>query len=128
MITGISSNLQALSAFATSQAVTADNVANVNTDGYQSARVTLETGQGGTGVAVQEISRDQTPGPLRYEERPVETADGRTEGEWTAVEGGNVDLAAQMVHMTTDANAYFANLAAVRTQDELVGSILNVTA
>jgi len=128
MINGISSNLQALSAFATSQAVTADNVANVNTDGYQSARVTLETGQGGYGVAVQDISRDQTPGPVRYEELPVETGDGRTEGEWTAVEGSNVDLATQMVHMINDENAYSANLASIRTQDELVGSILNMTA
>jgi len=128
MINGISSNLQALSAFATSQAVTADNVANVNTDGYQSARVTLETGQGGYGVAVQEITRDQTPGPLHFEDIPVETADGRTEGEWTAVEGSNVDLSTQMVNMIIDKNAYAANLASIRTQDELIGSILNMTA
>jgi flagellar basal-body rod protein FlgC len=128
MIHGISSNLQALSAFATSQAVTSDNVANANTDGFQTARVTLETGQGGNGVAVQEIRRDESPGPLHYEEIPAWTEDGRYQETLTAVEGSNVDLASQMVNMVIDANAYSANLAAIRTQDELIGSILNVTA
>jgi flagellar basal-body rod protein FlgC len=128
MITGISSNLQALSALAVSQAVTADNVANVNTDGYRSARVTLETGQGGDGVAVQEISRDANPGPVRYEEIPSLTEEGRYEAAMTAVEGSNVDITTQMVNMVRDANAYSANITAIRTQEELVGSILNMTA
>jgi flagellar basal-body rod protein FlgC len=128
MIDGVSSNIQALSALGVSQAVTADNIANVNTDGYQTARVTLETGQGGTGVNVQQITRDQSPGSVYYENRPVETGDGGYTQEYTAVEASNVDLAVQMVHMIRDQNAYSANIVAIRTQDELVGSVLDMIA
>ncbi|QLA16996.1 hypothetical protein GD605_13305 [Desulfolutivibrio sulfoxidireducens] len=127
MIEGVSSNIQALSAIGVSQAVTANNVANVNTDGYQTARVTLETGQGGTGVSVQEVARDQTPGPMYFENRPEETEDGVSRS-YTAVEASNVDLPVQMVRMLLDHNAYSANIAAIRTQDELVGSVLDMTA
>lgn len=128
MITGISSSLQALSAISTSQAVTSNNVANANTDGYKTARVTLETGQGGEGVSVQEISRDQSPGPIRSEDMPTLTEDGRYQQTMAEIEGSNVDISSQMVNMIRDANAFSANITALRTQEELVGSILNMTA
>jgi flagellar basal-body rod protein FlgC len=128
MIEGVSSGIQALSAVAVSQGVTADNVANVNTDGFKTARVTLETGQGGTGVSVQELTRDQSPGPVFFEYRPVETGEGGYTQSYTAVEASNVDVPVQMVHMIRDHNAYCVNLAAIRTQDELVGSVLDMIA
>ncbi|NMC49878.1 MAG: hypothetical protein GYA47_10730 [Desulfovibrio sp.] len=77
---------------------------------------------------VQQITRDQSPGSIYYENRPVETENGEYTQEYTAVETSNVDMAVQMVHMIRDQHAYSANIVAIRTQDELVGSVLDMTA
>ncbi len=73
------------------------------------------------------MARDQTPGPVYFENRREETEDGVSRS-YTAVEASNVDLPVQMVRMLLDHNAYSANIAAIRTQDELVGSVLDMTA
>ena len=49
-------NVQALQAISVSQQVAANNVANVNTEGFRSSRVEYETGPDGRGVRVADIS------------------------------------------------------------------------
>jgi flagellar basal-body rod protein FlgC len=45
--------------------------------------------------------------------------------EDTLVEGSNVDLAAEMVQMVQDEAAYAANAAAIRTQADMTGVLLD---
>jgi flagellar basal-body rod protein FlgC len=90
-------NISALSALGTVQQVSANNVANVNTDGFAAGSVTLESGPGGQGVRVGDIR-----------------------------EGGATDLATEMVTMMRTENAFSANTTAIRASEEMTGHLLNM--
>jgi len=90
-------NISALSALGTVQQVSANNVANVNTDGFAAGSVTLESGPGGQGVRVGDIR-----------------------------EGGGTDLATEMVTMMRTENAFSANTTAIRATEEMTGHLLNM--
>ena len=64
MISALNGTISALRAFVTKLGVTADNIANVNTDGFKRNRAVLHEDLSG-GVRVQ-LSKDQSPG-LRYD-------------------------------------------------------------
>jgi flagellar basal-body rod protein FlgC len=115
MITNVSSNLSALRAYGTKMGVHADNVANVNTDGYKKNRALLKEGPNqSVGVDIQKMD---TPGAV-YE---------RYEGhESVEKETSNVDLAEEFTGMMTTQHAYSANLKVVKTQDEILGSLLDI--
>jgi flagellar basal-body rod protein FlgC len=106
-------NLSALSAFGISQAVTANDMANMNTPGYRAKEARLESGPDDQGVRVAEIREDTSSGPL---------VPGP---ENSLVEGSNVDLATEMVQMVRDEVAYAANAAAIRTQADMAGVLLD---
>jgi len=126
MVNGIDSNLQALSAISVSQAVTANNIANVNTDEFKASRTTFETGPDGQGVRVEEIRQDDTQGAYYPDMRPVENSDGYMTQQLQYVETSNTDLAREMVNMVQNTHAYSANIAAIRAQDDLVGTVLDM--
>lgn len=107
----VENSLSALNALGTTQQVSANNVANVNTDEFSASRVALETGPEGQGVRVGAILRDESPGPQ---------VDG--------VRGSNTDVATEMVSMMRTQTAFGANVAAVRAQEELTGHVLNLVA
>ncbi len=90
-------NISALSALGTVQQVSANNVANVNTDGFAAGSVTLESGPGGQGVRVGDIR-----------------------------EGGATDLTTEMVTMMRTENAFSANTTAIRATEEMTGHLLNM--
>jgi flagellar basal-body rod protein FlgC len=90
-------NISALSALGTVQQVSANNVANVNTDGFAAGSVTLESGPGGQGVRVGDIR-----------------------------EGGATDPATEMVTMMRTENAFSANTTAIRASEEMTGHLLNM--
>ena len=115
MITNVSSNLSALRAFGTKMGVHADNVANVNTDGYKKNRAVLKEGPNRS--VDLDIERVDTPGAV-YE---------RYEGhERVENETSNVDLAEEFPAVMTTQHAYNANLKVVKTQDEILGSLLDI--
>jgi len=115
MISALNSTVSALRAFVTKLGVTADNVANVNTDGFKKGRATLHEGQNGA-VRV-EISRDNSPG-FRYD--TVEN------GEKVEKETSNVDLTEEIPDLMLTKRAYQANLKTLETQDEMLGSLLDI--
>ena len=122
---GIDVNAQALSAIATATQVTANNVANVNTQGFKASRTTLESGAGpeGRGVQVQEIRKSTTPGPRL-------PASGSAPGSASvagsgSVEGSNTDLGTEMVDLIRYERSFQANAQAIRIQDETLGSLLD---
>lgn len=116
MLSGIHSGLSALNALQTKTQVTANNVANVNTDGFKKARgILVEAApQGGVTAHVAQMA---TPGPMVYE--PNEQGDA-------LVEKSNVELSEEMPQMLIDRRAYQANVKAIQAQDEMLGSLLDI--
>ncbi len=93
----------------------ADNIANLNSDGYKSRRVNIEEGPNGTPTA--NVSVDLSPGPSRMELN--------REGELVEVEMSNVDLATEYVKTMESTQAIKANLKTIQTADELLGEVID---
>jgi flagellar hook protein FlgE len=94
------------------QGVSANNVANINTPGYRARSVVSAEADGG-GVRVSEVREDPSPGPV-----DVLSLSGES--------GSNVDLATESVSNVLFAAAYKANAAVVRTENDMLGTLLNV--
>ena len=118
-------NVQALQAISVSQQVAANNVANMNTNGFRASRVDYETGPDGRGVRVSDIRENTNPGPLVEGGGYVETEEGRRYEE-TLVEGSNTDLATEMVQMIENEHAFAANVAALRTSMDMTGVLIDM--
>ncbi len=112
-------SVQALQAISVSQQVSANNVANVNTDEFRPSRVEYETGPGDQGVRVQEITYAITPDEyaetydeLRYEEM--------------LLDGSYTDLATEMVQMIENEQAFAANVTALHTGLDMTGVLIDM--
>jgi flagellar hook protein FlgE len=115
MISPFNGTFSALQAYKTQMAVTSNNIANVNTEEFKKSKATLKEGSNG-GVQV-DINRVDTPG-YRYEE--IE------DGQPVEKETSNVDLAEELPQMMVTQHAYKANMKVVQTQDEILGTALNI--
>ncbi len=115
MITAADNSLSALSAFQKRTDVTANNIANVLTDGFKKSRVILEEGQPSGVNAV--IDRVETQGV------PKETI---RDDQVVTVESSNVDLAEELPEMIINKAAYGANLKALKAQEDMMGSLLDI--
>jgi flagellar basal-body rod protein FlgC len=136
----------ALSAFGTSQAVTANNIANLNTGGYAPRVTVLETGPGGEGVRVADIytPSPQSAAPPSYAAsgRPADGSDAADRASAEADEAARsadeaaraarlarpseVDLARETVQSMADERAFGANLAVLSTADGMKGMIFDL--
>ena len=114
MISVMDSSLSALSAYSVKMRVTANNVANVNTDGFKKSRTTMQEGTWG-GVA-PDVDRVDTPG------MPKQIVE---DGVIRDVEASNVDLAEEITDTLSTQTAYQANLKAVEATDEMLGNLLD---
>jgi flagellar hook protein FlgE len=115
MISPLNSTVSALQAYRGQMEVTANNIANVNTDGFKKSRASLQEGTSG-GVQVN-IKQVDTPGQ-RYQ---------ALEGDQTVEkETSNVDLTEEVPQMTVTQHAYQANMKVIQTQDEMLGNMLNI--
>ncbi|MEW6218398.1 MAG: flagellar basal body rod C-terminal domain-containing protein [Thermodesulfobacteriota bacterium] len=115
MIDGIKSAMSGLQAQAKRLGVTANNVANVESDGFKKGRTVLaETAGGGVTARVETVA---TPGPEVLEE----TAAGLV-----LVEKSNVDLTEEMPHMLLARRSFEANLKVIQTGDEMLGALLDL--
>lgn len=99
----ISANLSSIQAHQTLMNNSAHNVANVNTDGFIPKNGTLQEGVGGS-------VRPQLSGG---------TANGSAASQ--------TDLAKEMTDQVTLERGAEANVAAIRTQDAMIGSLLDIT-
>ena len=94
--------LSGLNAARTSLDVTANNIANVSTEGFDARRAELRAQEPRAGVAVDAI----TTGPA----------------------GSGVDLATEMVGVITAKHTYDANARALRSQADTERTLLDVLA
>lgn len=114
MSNGIEASISALQALGRRQAVSANNLANANSENYKTTTAHLEEGAAGS-VRVQ-TGIDQTPG-LRES-----AADGSSH------EMSNVDIAQELTDMLPTKTYYAANLKALQVTDEMTGDLLDFKA
>lgn len=113
----VNSSLSALRAYATKMAVSANNVANWQSEGFKKSRALLLEGPGGS-VEVH-IDRVNTPGPIVQD---IE------DDQYVAKEMSNVDLGEEVPQTILTQRGYEANLTMVRVSDEMLGSLLDILA
>ena len=115
MINNINSALSGLLAHNKKTEVTANNVANINTDDFKKSRALLQ--EETNGEVTVDIQKIETPGvPIVY-----------TEGEEkTSTETSNVDYTEETVSMITTSRGFEANLKVIQTEDEMLGSLLDI--
>ena len=118
-------NVQALQAISVSQQVAANNVANMNTEGFRSSRVEYETGPDGRGVRVADIAENPAPRPLVPGRENVRK-DEEIRYEEALAEGSNTDLATEMVQMIENEQAFAANVAALHTSMDMTGVLIDM--
>lgn len=115
MIRGFDSAVAGIRAYGQKLDTTANNVANVNSDGFKKSRTEL-TSTDPSGVKAQNRVID-TPGP----QVTREGADGVD-----TVELSNVNLAEEMTEMIVSGHGVKANVASIRAQDEMIGTLLDM--
>lgn len=96
-------------------AASADNIANVNTAGYQSKEV-----RSATIVTRQASDTSYTSGGV--------TGVVRTKSDPTLDTGSNVDLATEFITIIEATVAYKAATQVIATSDELAKSLVNISA
>ena len=106
-----------LAANSAKAAVSAHNIANINTDGYKKSRAVMESDAAGQPEV--RVSESNTAGPV------VQNPEGLPGREGTR-ELSNVDPAEEFVQMSIAGYGYRANTSIVRVQDEMVGTILDI--
>ncbi|MBN2482737.1 MAG: hypothetical protein JXD21_00885 [Candidatus Omnitrophica bacterium] len=92
--------------------VAANNLANVNTDGFKASRVT--SGESSPYGVTQHISQIDTPA-FQY-----------TDEEGNLIESSNTDMVQEVVNMLIAEHSFKFNTAAVKTSDILLGTLLDI--
>ncbi|MBC8317689.1 MAG: flagellar biosynthesis protein FlgC [Desulfobulbaceae bacterium] len=115
MSSGINSTLSALQGFQKKQESIANNVANVETDGYKKTRVTFYEGENST--VTPHVKKIETPGPQVYEQ----TAEGSQ-----LVEKSNVDLVEEIPQAMINKRNFQANIKMLQVEDEMKGYLLDM--
>lgn len=114
MISAFGSGVSAISAFSVKMNVSANNVANVNTDRFKKSRTTIK--EGASSGVEPDIDQIDTPG---------QTKQISDNGVIREVETSNVDLAEEFSASITTETAYKANLKSIQAFDETLGSLLD---
>ena len=116
MIRAMDAALSALGAFMTKLNVTANNIANVHTDGFKKSQVILKDADpSGVTVSVSRVENAGWPHP---------SDDGTAEMH----ESSNVKLEEEIINLITTRHAYNANLKTIKTEDEMMGAIFDILA
>lgn len=114
MISPLSSATSAVSSFSVKMDVTANNIANANTDGFRKSRTTLQEGKnGGVEPVVDQVD---TPGLSKLVSE---------DGVIREVEASNVDFAEELTETIPTQRAYEVNLKTIKTTDDMLGSLLD---
>lgn len=114
-------SISGMSAAAQRLAVTAHNIADVNTPGYQAIQAQTVAARDG-GVRLETVPRDASAAAAEWPSRPV-GIDLREPG---LLPGSNVDLATEQINTLLDTQAYQANVNAFRAQDAMLGELLDL--
>ncbi len=116
MIDGLHSAQSGLAAYGRKVSNNGHNIANSQSEDFEKSRIVLEAGEDG-GVTTQVIKEKdlQNSSPA-----PVENI--------TKSETSNVDLAQEIVEMTVAQRSFEANAVSLRTNEETLGTVLDILA
>ena len=103
---GISASMSGVNVAAQSIALSSNNVANINTDGYKAKSLQQQALPQG-GVEASAVRESQQP---------------------TSSGGSNVDLATEAVNLKTEGIGYQADLKFMQVQQKLLGTALDLQA
>ncbi|MGE4560739.1 MAG: flagellar basal body rod C-terminal domain-containing protein, partial [Desulfobulbus sp.] len=117
MLSAIDSAVSGLQAYSLKTQATANNVANLNTDGFKRDVVTLSS-RAPQGVSAN-VSKDRSPGALVEEP----TSDGME-----MVEQSNADLVREMPDMIVEKNGFSANIKTLQTTDQMTKTLIDLKA
>ena len=117
MISGVYAALSGLQAYSTRMANNANNVANMNTDGFKRDRVILST-QAPQGVRA---TVEKMPSP-----RPAVA--GATDQGYETVEQSNVDLSEEVPEMMVNQYGHDANVRTIQAADQMMQGLLDLKA
>ena len=96
--------------------VSANNLANAHTDGFQKQQVTTQAGTYGIEVKVEKISASEAlPSPHAGSEKITN-------------ERSNVDVAEELIQVKVAQNIFDANAKTLQTEDNMLGRILDIQA
>ena len=113
MISGLSASVSGLWVFVRKLENAARNIANSNTEGYKGKKATIVEDE--AGLPAMDITVDNTPGV------PFQDADG------VMRETSNVESSKEMTDLLIAKRGYEANLKSIKTQDEMLDSLLDIT-
>ncbi|HJT22689.1 MAG TPA: flagellar basal body rod C-terminal domain-containing protein [Nitrospira sp.] len=116
MIPAMYTALSGMSGFTKKIEVIANNIANVNTDGFKGSRT--EFVEVPTGGILPVVEQDNANGPAVLKD----SASGPAQ-----VELSNVDLGEEAVSLILAQRGFQANLQTLKTADSMLGSVLDVT-
>ena len=116
MSVSVNNNISALVALGRKMAVSANNIANVESEGFKKSRALLTEGKNNQGVDI-EIKQVATPGHT-----VVEAGDNGMEER----ELSNVNLAEELPKTMVTQRHYEANLKMVQTLDDMLGAVIDI--
>ena len=117
MISSINNNISALTAFGTGLGVKANNIANLESENFKKSRAIYSEGENGdVKTEIRKVDPDN-------EVPSVNSAENSSEPQ-----PSNVDLTEEIPGMITDQRGFEANLKAIKTRDEMLGSVLDIIA
>ncbi len=117
MISSIDNNLSALNAFGTRLDVTANNIANINSENFKKSQtVNIEGEIGGVKTEIRKVDTGSV--------KPSPASTEKTAGP----QPSNVDLTEEIPGAMIDEKGFQANLKFIQTREEMLGSVLDIIA
>jgi flagellar basal body rod protein FlgG len=100
-------------------------VANVNTGEFKASRAVLEEVPNQGGARVQEVRQTSASGGMVPVDKPVQSGNAAPVQARVMVQASNTEIAQEMVNMTQNENVFAANAAVIRTQDSMIGGLID---
>ncbi len=127
-VNSLDSATSGLYANAARLAVSGHNVANINTNGFQSQEINTTDSAYindiGTGTRVSAVYSPPRPGPMVQDTTGAES--GENGGTPGMVELSNTDLVRETTNQIAARNAYSVNLSTIRSTDEMTETLLDM--
>ena len=121
MIEALSSALSGLRAYANQASVTASNISNLNTPGFNPSRaVSASVAAGGV------TSTTQTPAQSTTQATTAQGPLTQDPSLQAMPEVSNVDLGGEMVNLIQAKHGYSAQTSVIKASDEMLGSLMDI--
>ncbi len=114
--TAYSAALSGMQAASLQLKISANNISNSNTDGFQTQRVVTQAGMYGVDVKVEKIGASESQNTLD------------SNAEKSVNQRSNVNVVEELIEMKAAKNLLEANLKALYTENNLLGRILDIMA